>query len=39
MWALSSLAYEKDYFYQKPNLTPTLMRSTARACGRPTAAG
>ena len=26
MWALSSLAYEKEYFYQKPNLTPDLMR-------------
>ena len=26
MWALSSLAYEKRYFYQKPNLDPGLMR-------------
>ena len=25
MWALSSIAYDEDYFYGKPNLTPELM--------------
>ena len=27
MWALSSIAYDEDYFYSKPNLTPDLMRT------------